>query len=66
VGLLTRVRGETLRLLAELTVQMELGVVTARSALDGLVAPLVLVGHLEPLVGHAPSLAHEPLGTEPG
>ena len=57
MGLLTRVGGETLRLFAELGVQVDLGVAAARSALDGLVAPLTLISHVAPfvLVGHAPS-----------
>jgi hypothetical protein len=64
VGLLTRVRGETLRLFAQLAVQVELGVAAAKSALDGLVVPLTLISHLAPLVlvGHVPSLAEEPPG----
>jgi hypothetical protein len=68
VGLLTRVCGETLRLLAQLAVQVEVGVAAAKSALNGLVAPLRLISHLAPLVliGHVPSLAEEPLGPEPG
>jgi hypothetical protein len=47
---------------------VELGVVAAKSALNGLVAPLTLISHLAPLVlvGHVPSLAEEPLRPEPG
>ena len=61
VGLLTRVCGETLRLLAQLAVQVEVGVTGVRKVLDGLVAPLTLISHLAPflLVGHASSLADE-------
>lgn len=40
MGLLTRVGGETLRLFPEFGVQVDLGFAAARSALDGLVAPL--------------------------
>lgn len=57
MGLLARVGGETLRLFPEFGVQVDLGFAAARSALDGLVAPLTLISHVAPfvLVGHAPS-----------
>jgi len=48
VGLLTRVGSETLRLFAELAVQVNLGVAAARSALLGLVASLRLISHVAP------------------
>lgn len=59
MGLLARVGGETLRLFPEFGVQVDLGFAAARSALDGLVAPLTLISHVAPfvLVGPRPQTA---------